>query len=65
MSILQTILVGVGGSLLAGLIAYYVFDSERGAGFLLSLVCAVGIVFVIRKVRERQLREAPHTTGRG
>jgi uncharacterized membrane protein YeaQ/YmgE (transglycosylase-associated protein family) len=65
MSVLQTMLVGVAGSLVAGLIAYYLFDSEEGPGFLLSLLCAVIIVFAIRKVRERQLREAPQSGDRG
>ena len=57
MSILQTILVGVAGSLIAGLISYYVFDSDRGAGILLSVLCALVIVFAVRKIRERTLGE--------
>jgi uncharacterized membrane protein YeaQ/YmgE (transglycosylase-associated protein family) len=60
MSIFQTMLVGVAGSLIAGLISYYAFDSERGAGILLSVLCALAIVFAVRKVRERALgAEAP------
>jgi uncharacterized membrane protein YeaQ/YmgE (transglycosylase-associated protein family) len=55
MSIFQTMLVGVAGSLIAGLISYYAFDSERGAGILLSVLCALAIVFAVRKVRERTL----------
>jgi uncharacterized membrane protein YeaQ/YmgE (transglycosylase-associated protein family) len=54
MSILQTMLVGIAGSLVAGLIAYYLFDENEGPGFLLALVCTVGLVYAIRKVRERQ-----------
>jgi uncharacterized membrane protein YeaQ/YmgE (transglycosylase-associated protein family) len=57
MSIFQTMLVGIAGSLIAGLISYYAFDSERGAGILLSVLCALAIVFAVRKVRERQLGE--------
>jgi uncharacterized membrane protein YeaQ/YmgE (transglycosylase-associated protein family) len=55
MSILQTMLVGVAGSIAAGLITYYAFDREGTPGILLSVLCAAILVFVIRKVRERQL----------
>jgi uncharacterized membrane protein YeaQ/YmgE (transglycosylase-associated protein family) len=69
MSVFQTMLVGVAGSLIAGLISYYAFDSERGAGILLSVLCALAIVFAVRKVRERALGgEAPssaHPAGFG
>ena len=64
MSIFQTMLVGVAGSLIAGLIAYYIFDTDQGAGFILSLLCALVIVFVIRKIRERQLGDAPQAARR-
>jgi uncharacterized membrane protein YeaQ/YmgE (transglycosylase-associated protein family) len=58
MSIFETMLVGVAGSLIAGLITYYLFDRETAPGLLLSVVCAVGIVFGVRKLRERQLGSA-------
>lgn len=54
MSIFQTMLVGISGSLVAGLIAYYAFDEKEGPGFLLSVLCTVGLVYLIRKIRERQ-----------
>jgi uncharacterized membrane protein YeaQ/YmgE (transglycosylase-associated protein family) len=53
MSIFETMLVGIAGSVIAGLIAYYLFDHKEGPGFLLSLLCAIGIVYAIRKIRER------------
>ncbi|HEV2856930.1 MAG TPA: hypothetical protein VGW80_00835 [Solirubrobacterales bacterium] len=53
MSILETMLAGIGGSLIAGLIAYYVFDRNTGPGLLLSIVCAMAIVYAIRKYRQR------------
>ncbi len=59
MSILETMLVGVGGSLIAGLIAYYAFDRNAGGGFLLSLVCAVALVFAVRKFRQRYAPREP------
>jgi len=55
MSIFETMLVGVAGTLVAGLITYYLFDRNAGPGLLLSILCAIGIVFAVRKLRERQL----------
>ncbi len=60
MSILETMLAGIGGSLVAGLIAYYVFDRNAGPGLLLSVICAMGIVYAIRKYRQRTA--PPRTT---
>ena len=53
MSLFETMLVGIGGSLVAGLIAYYVFDDNEGAGIFASLICAIAIVYIVRKMRER------------
>lgn len=54
MSLLETMLAGVGGSLIAGLIAYYVFDQDEGAApFLISLLCTILIVYAVRKFRQR------------
>jgi uncharacterized membrane protein YeaQ/YmgE (transglycosylase-associated protein family) len=49
MSIWQTIAIGIGGSLLAGLVSAALFD--RGAGLLLAVVFAAGIVYLIRRSR--------------
>jgi uncharacterized membrane protein YeaQ/YmgE (transglycosylase-associated protein family) len=49
MTIPQTVAVGVGGSLIAGLIGALLFG--RGAGWLLSIICAAGIVYLIRRSR--------------
>lgn len=40
---------------LSRLIAYYAFGEREGPGILLSVVCTVGLVYVIRKLRERQV----------
>lgn len=53
MSILETMLAGIGGSLIAGLIAYYVFDRNTGPGLILSIICTMGIVYAVRKYRQR------------
>ncbi len=59
MSLFATMLVGIAGSLVAGLIAYYAFDHQEGPGFVLSLLCAIAIVYVIRRVRERNDGASP------
>ena len=61
MSIPQTILIGVVGSLAGGLVAYYAFGEEEGPGFLLAFLCTVALVFAVRRFRERD--ERPTTTG--
>ncbi len=53
MSILQTVVIGMTGSLVGGLIAYYAFGEEEGPGFLLAFLCTVALVFAVRKFRER------------
>ncbi|HEU5252706.1 MAG TPA: hypothetical protein VFU16_05190 [Solirubrobacterales bacterium] len=53
MTIFQTIALGIAASLIAGLIAYYVFDESEGPGFLFSVLCAIALVYAVRKLRER------------
>jgi uncharacterized membrane protein YeaQ/YmgE (transglycosylase-associated protein family) len=53
MSVVQTILLGISASLIAGLIGYYVFDKEEGGGFILAVICAIALVYAVRKLRER------------
>lgn len=65
MSIFETMLVGVAGMLIAGLVTYYLFDREAGPGILLSVLCALGLVFAVRKLRERQLGAAATAARRG
>lgn len=52
MGILETAAVGIAGSFIAGLIAYAVFH-RRGAGIILSIICAMVLVWLIRRSRER------------
>jgi uncharacterized membrane protein YeaQ/YmgE (transglycosylase-associated protein family) len=58
MTLLQTMLVGISGSLIAGLIAYYAFDRKEGPGFLFALLCTIVLVYAVRKMRERGTRSA-------
>jgi len=51
LTILQTMLVGIGGSFAAGLLVRVFFGPHYTAGFLASLVCATVIVYIIRRSR--------------
>ena len=52
MSLLQTMLVGIAGSFIGGILLYAISGGKYyGAGWLVSLVCAVGIVYFIRRRR--------------
>lgn len=55
MSLFETIALGIAASLIAGLIAYYAFDEEEGAGFFFSVICAIALVYAVRKYRERSV----------
>ena len=50
MTLPETMLVGVAGSVVAGLIARLLFGWS-GAGILLSVLAATGIVYLIRRRR--------------
>jgi uncharacterized membrane protein YeaQ/YmgE (transglycosylase-associated protein family) len=52
MSLPMTMLVGIGGSFIGGVILYVITGGRYyGAGWLVSLVCATGIVYAIRRSR--------------
>ena len=51
MTIGQTILVGIGGSLLAGILVRIIFGKHAGAGIIASVLCATGIVYLVRRSR--------------
>lgn len=61
MSIGQTILLGVGGSLFAGIIAALIFN--RGAGLVLAVLVTTGILYGIRRSRGGSLTD-PGAPGR-
>lgn len=51
MSTLMTILVGIGGSVLGGLVGYLIFGRSRGGGLLLSVAGAALIVWLVERSR--------------
>ena len=52
MSLTQTMLVGIGATLIVGLLSLALFGAEGGS-ILLSVVVAAVIVWLIRRSRER------------
>jgi len=55
MTLGQTMLVGIGGSLIAGLITYAIWD--KGPGIVISVLAATGIVYFIRRARGGSLTD--------
>jgi uncharacterized membrane protein YeaQ/YmgE (transglycosylase-associated protein family) len=56
MSIFQTAMIGIAGSFVAGLIWWLLFD-RNGGGILLSVVCAAGFVYLVRRSRGGSLTD--------
>lgn len=55
MTIGQTMLVGIAGSFVAGLLSLALFDGRRGGGLILSVLVATLFVWLIRRSRERSV----------
>ena len=51
MSIPQTMLIGIAGSLLAGLVVYAVTGGRSTAGFVLSVLFTTALVYLVRRRR--------------
>jgi uncharacterized membrane protein YeaQ/YmgE (transglycosylase-associated protein family) len=59
MSIGLTILVGIAGSFVAGLVWWLISGDRNGGGILLSVVFAALIVYLIRRSRGGTLTQPP------
>ena len=57
MSIPMTILVGIAGSFIGGLVMYAITGGRNAGGFLVSLVFATLIVYFIRRSRGGSLTD--------
>jgi uncharacterized membrane protein YeaQ/YmgE (transglycosylase-associated protein family) len=55
MSIFATIGIGIAGSFIAGVIVYAISGRNTGAGFVLSVVCSAGLVYLVRRSRGQGL----------
>jgi uncharacterized membrane protein YeaQ/YmgE (transglycosylase-associated protein family) len=53
MTIPQTMLLGIAGSFIAGLVALALFDGRRGGGLILSVLCSMLLVWLVRRARKR------------
>ena len=51
MSLFQTALLGIAGSLVAGIVVWLISGGRWGAGFLASLVFSVLILYFVRRSR--------------
>jgi uncharacterized membrane protein YeaQ/YmgE (transglycosylase-associated protein family) len=58
MSIPMTMLVGIAGSLIGGVLIYLITGGRYyGGGWLASLACATGLVYLIRRSRGGSLTD--------
>ena len=58
MSIPMTMLVGIAGSLIGGVLVYLITGGRYyGGGWLASLACATGLVYLIRRSRGGSLTD--------
>lgn len=60
MTLPQTMLVGIGGSFAAGLLALLIFGDPHGAGIVMSVLFATGIVYLVRRSRGGSLTDPGH-----
>ncbi|HEX8742244.1 MAG TPA: hypothetical protein VF712_03835 [Thermoleophilaceae bacterium] len=65
MSLFQTMLVGIAGSLVAGLLFYALTDERNAAGLIPSVLVATGIVYLIRRSRGGTLTKPAPRDGLG
>ncbi len=65
MSLFQTMLVGIAGSLVAGLIYYAITDDQGGIGILPAVLVSTGIVYLIRRSRGGTLTQPAPRHGMG
>jgi len=63
LSLFQTMLVGIGGSVSATLLVWVISGGNYGAGWFLGFCCSVGIMYLIRRRRGGGLID-PGTPGR-
>jgi uncharacterized membrane protein YeaQ/YmgE (transglycosylase-associated protein family) len=57
MGIGTTILVGIAGSFIGGLVMYAITGGRNGGGIVVSVLAATGIVYIIRRRRGGSLTD--------
>ncbi len=63
MSLGQTMLLGIAGSLIAGVVVYLVTGTTNNAGFVLSVLVTTALVYLVRRRRGGSLTD-PGLAGR-
>jgi uncharacterized membrane protein YeaQ/YmgE (transglycosylase-associated protein family) len=62
MSLLMTMAIGIAGSFIGGVILYVITGGDYyGAGWFASLICATGLVYLIRRSRGGSLTDPGRT----
>ncbi|MEA2475697.1 MAG: hypothetical protein QOE06_3612 [Thermoleophilaceae bacterium] len=64
MSLFQTMLVGIAGSLIAGLIFYAITKDRNAVGLIPSVLVTTGLVYAIRRSRGGTLTKPAPRDGR-
>jgi uncharacterized protein (TIGR03382 family) len=65
MSIWMTIGIGIAGSFIGGLIMYAITGGRNGGGFIVSVLVATGLVYLVRRRRGQSVwstRRGPDQT---
>ena len=62
MSLFMTMAIGLAGSFIGGVIVYVITGGDYyGAGWFVSLACATGLVYLIRRSRGGSLTDPGRT----
>ena len=62
LTLLQTIALGLAGSFIGGIVVYVITGGRYyGAGWFVSLACATGLVYLIRRSRGGSLTDPGRT----
>jgi uncharacterized membrane protein YeaQ/YmgE (transglycosylase-associated protein family) len=62
MSLFMTMAIGLAGSFIGGVIVYVITGGDYyGAGWFVSLICATGLVYLIRRSRGGSLTDPGRT----
>jgi uncharacterized membrane protein YeaQ/YmgE (transglycosylase-associated protein family) len=64
MSIWATMGIGIAGSFIGGLLVYALSGGRAVGGFFVSFLCAVGLVYLVRRSRGQTLWSTRRVPGR-
>jgi len=64
MSLWMTMGIGIAGSFIGGLVVYALTGGRYAGGFFVSFLCAVGLVYLVRRHRGQTLWSTRRVPGR-